>query len=50
VGRAALEQLQKESLDLVLIDVQMPVMDGVEVKAALRARERQTERGCPWSP
>lgn len=46
-GRAALERLQQEQFDLVLMDVQMPVMDGVEATAAIRARERQTGEWMP---
>ncbi|MFO0868381.1 MAG: ATP-binding protein [Pirellulales bacterium] len=38
-GRAALEVLAEQSVDLALMDVLMPEMDGVEVALAWRARE-----------
>lgn len=46
-GRAAVDRLEKETFDLVLMDVQMPVMDGVEATAAIRAREQQTGGWLP---
>jgi signal transduction histidine kinase/DNA-binding response OmpR family regulator len=39
-GRQAIEALKKEWFDLVLMDVQMPQMGGVEATAALREMEK----------
>jgi two-component system, sensor histidine kinase and response regulator len=38
-GAKALEALEQQQFDLILMDVQMPVMDGVETTAAIRKRE-----------
>ncbi len=46
-GAKALDVLDKESFDVVLMDVQMPVMDGVEATAAIRARESVTGTHMP---
>ena len=46
-GQAALEALEKQSYDLVLMDVQMPVLDGFQATAAIREREKSGDRHVP---
>ena len=41
-GQKALQALEKEAFDLVLMDVQMPEMDGFAATAAIRAHEQTT--------
>src|SRR5947209_9956507 len=42
-GRQALEKLQNQSFDLVLLDVQMPEMDGYQVLEQMKAHPRLRE-------
>jgi PAS domain S-box-containing protein len=46
-GRQALAQIERGGFDLLLLDCHMPEMDGFEVAAALRDRERGTSTRLP---
>jgi CheY-like chemotaxis protein len=46
-GREAVAMLERHDFDLVLMDVQMPEMDGFEATDAIRAKERRTGRHMP---
>ena len=43
-AREALALVEKESYDAIILDLQMPEMDGYQATAAIRARERALGR------
>jgi len=53
-GHEAIAQVERESFDVVLMDVQMPELDGLEATVAIREKEkgtgvhhlRSTRRAC----
>jgi len=46
-GEEAVARYQKENFDLILMDIQMPKMDGFQATAAIRNLEAQTGRHIP---
>jgi signal transduction histidine kinase/CheY-like chemotaxis protein len=46
-GEAAIAALDRESFDLVFMDIQMPVMDGLTATISIRAREQFTGTRIP---
>jgi len=46
-GREAIDEFDSQDFDLILMDVQMPEMDGFEATAAIRIEEKQTGGHIP---
>jgi two-component system CheB/CheR fusion protein len=46
-GRQALHEWEQGSFDLILMDIRMPVMNGIEAVRAIREREQGTGRHTP---
>ncbi len=46
-GREALAALERQTFDVMLTDIQMPDMDGLEMSAAIRRQEEQTGHHLP---
>jgi PAS domain S-box-containing protein len=46
-GQQALDALERENFDLVLMDVQMPVLDGLDAIRAIRAKEQSSGSHLP---
>jgi two-component system, sensor histidine kinase and response regulator len=46
-GRAALEAMERDTFDLVLMDIQMPDMNGFEATAAVREKEKRSGAHMP---
>jgi two-component system, sensor histidine kinase and response regulator len=46
-GKVALETFEKQDFDLILMDLQMPEMDGLEATVAIRKREQLSGKHIP---
>ncbi|MCU4156611.1 response regulator [Carboxylicivirga sp. A043] len=46
-GREALDKLESGHYDLILMDLMMPIMDGLETTVAIREKEKDTKQHMP---
>jgi len=49
-GQLALDKLETEDFDLVLMDLHMPVMDGIEATRIIRSSDNQDQQYTDRSP
>jgi CheY-like chemotaxis protein len=46
-GREAMDKLEHGQYDLILMDLMMPIMDGLETTIAIREKEKVTKQHMP---